>query len=117
MSTLPELTTFVRALGQGKLFKRQATMDYLLDFAPEANRRFALGARASDYGMGLRRLRYDDYQFIGHSGSWGCLMYYDVEKDLAIALTINQGGPGERVRTAFQAILETIKTNQEHDKN
>ena len=117
VSTLSELNTFIRALVQGQLFQQKKTLNYLFDFEAETNSYFSMGTPTSDYGMGIRRLDDDNYQFVGHSGSWGCLMYYDAKKDLSICMTVNQGNSSDQVGAAFQNILSTIKTTYIYDKD
>ena len=107
VSTLEEMDTFLRALLQGELFREASTLDTMLSFRAESDNRFSLGRPMSEYGMGLRRLSTEKHNLVGHSGSWGCIMYYDTEKDLSIVATINQGSNSEALHQLFRQVMQT----------
>ena len=105
VSTVEEIDRFLRALLQGKLFQKKATLNTMLSFRPEADARFALGLPGSEYGMGIRRLSFEKRTLIGHSGSWGCIMYYDPAQDLSIVATVNQGLATDQLAKLLQEVV------------
>ncbi|CCH51843.1 beta-lactamase [Fibrisoma limi BUZ 3] len=112
VSTHADLHRFIRNLVGGRLFRKPTTLTQMTDFRPENNARFMLGSPTSDYGLGIRRLRFGSYTLIGHSGSWGCVLYYDPEKDVSLSVAVNQM---QNDGVLSQLIRQTLLTSEEID--
>jgi D-alanyl-D-alanine carboxypeptidase len=87
VSTTHDLALFFRALVRGEVFERAETLEIMLTI-PETN----MGADdgVMDAAMGIYRLSGDGLTCWTHSGSWGVIVLYCPELDIAIARSINQ---------------------------
>jgi CubicO group peptidase (beta-lactamase class C family) len=90
VSTARDQLTFLRAFIAGELFPRS----FLDEMTSEWRRwRFPL-----DYGIGIMRFAIPRVMalgravppMIGHSGASGAVLYHSPERDLSVALTVNQ---------------------------
>jgi D-alanyl-D-alanine carboxypeptidase len=85
VSSTRDLTRFVFALAQGRLFRNPGTLDRMMTWRPT-------GTKDVDYGLGLFHIRLDGElgQFWGHDGHGNAFMYYWPERQLAFVGTLNQ---------------------------
>jgi hypothetical protein len=79
---------------------------------PETTARFRLGARQSAYGPGIRQLHSGNFTFLGHSGSWGCLVYHDPAENVSICLTVNQASHGGKLDRLFTDVIPLLEKLQ-----
>ncbi|TCO47371.1 serine hydrolase domain-containing protein [Actinocrispum wychmicini] len=77
VTTAKDLTTFVRGLFEGKVFRQQATLDAMLTTTPQSG---------GTYGLGIERK--GGMWF--HPGFWGGFIGYVPERRLSIVATVNQ---------------------------
>jgi D-alanyl-D-alanine carboxypeptidase len=108
VSTHADLHMFIRSLLGGHLFSKPETLAQMLDFRPENNPHFMLGTAASDYGLGIRRLHIGHYTFLGHSGSWGCVLLFDPKYDVSLTVTVNQVEHKSQLGQLVRQLLSTI---------
>lgn len=80
VSTLGDVSTFFRALFDGRVFRDQATLDAMVEVTSES-----LTVMAHGYGMGMARVEYADMTCYGHGGFWGVLVRYCPETDVLVA--------------------------------
>jgi D-alanyl-D-alanine carboxypeptidase len=100
VSTCEELNTFFRALIDGKIFKKEATLTQMLGAADEGR-----GGTDYDYGLGIMRRSIHGLTFYGHGGAYDCDAYYCPEKNISICMSLNQMSThGKRDKLLFQAI-------------
>ncbi len=89
VSTARDLTIFVRALMQGRIFLKPGTVKALKQLVPTLKDDNGV---ARGYGLGVRYIRDSKAgELWGHTGAWGSLMFYAPELDIAMAATINKG--------------------------
>ncbi len=91
VSTMSDLTGFVRALFRGRVFARPATLATML--APVEAR------GAAGRGMGIYEVPLGPGRWWGHCGVWGVVMAYRPDRDLAVATTVTgqPDDPDERL--------------------
>jgi D-alanyl-D-alanine carboxypeptidase len=87
VSTTRDLTLFYRALLRGEIFGNPATLETMLTI-PETN--IGADGGTSDAAMGIYRLSGDGLTCWLHTGSWGVIVLYCPDLDVAIARSINQ---------------------------
>jgi D-alanyl-D-alanine carboxypeptidase len=105
VSTVYDLTRFMRALLEGKVFRHPAT----LQLALSAPRPVAPGADMK-HGLIFFHDRIAGHTCIGHAGFWNVDLVACPELGLVVALSLNQpltARPGER-RQLVTAIVETV---------
>jgi D-alanyl-D-alanine carboxypeptidase len=85
VSSTRDLSRFLIALAQGKLFKNATTLDAMMGWR-------ATGTPDVEYGLGLFRITLDAGQgkLWGHDGHGNAFMYYWPERRLAWVGTLNQ---------------------------
>lgn len=85
VSSTRDLSRFVLALAERKVFERESTLDTMMTWCPT-------GAEDVDYGLGLFRVRLDEGngELWGHDGHGNAFMYYWPERQLAFVGTLNQ---------------------------
>ncbi|HAD12458.1 MAG TPA: D-alanyl-D-alanine carboxypeptidase [Saprospirales bacterium] len=91
VSTMQDLEIFIRALTEGRLFKRADTWTKMAQF-DLADPAQTSAKRSMHYGLGLQKKGFAGYSFIGHSSAYASMLYFDPERDLSIVLTLNQAG-------------------------
>lgn len=115
VSTVEELTRFVRALFEGRVLERRSTRDLMTTSVPVEQGGTA-GPRGADrYGLGMRHLTYGDVGCWGHTGFWSSIMLYCPSLDLAFATTTNQANDEHMEHTegyVAEAIIEIVKEAQ-----
>lgn len=99
VSTPDDLLTFFKALFQGELFQRADTL----------NNMQTLTTASPYYGLGLQVGTFNDYQVWGHTGYWGTAVACSAEKNVCLALAVNQANVNilEVGSQAFKALLDT----------
>ncbi len=89
VSTAEELNRFIRALGEGKLFKKAETLTLMTSREWSETR----GDMVVERGLGVFRLTTPDgIVFFGHTGFWGAVMLYEPQTGISLAGTLNQVG-------------------------
>ncbi|OHX68215.1 serine hydrolase domain-containing protein [Flammeovirga pacifica] len=83
VSNTSDLSTFIHALFDLKLYKNQSTLEQMTEAR-------SLGRT---YGMGLTTFSFHNHMYYGHGGFWGSLMAYDPIRKRTIILSINQSEP------------------------
>ncbi|MEP2057013.1 MAG: serine hydrolase domain-containing protein [Maribacter litoralis] len=78
-ATTEDLTTFIHALFQNKLFQNERTLKEMI----EGNR----------YGMGIAIQHFKGSTYYGHFGFWGSCILYNPEKQITLCLSLNQVEP------------------------
>lgn len=81
VSTAGDLGIFIRALLDGRLFSKPATLAAILD---------TVDAQKGAYGLGIAHGRVAGDEVWGHAGFWGSFMYLLPARGLAITGTLNQ---------------------------
>jgi D-alanyl-D-alanine carboxypeptidase len=100
ISTCEELNIFIRALIDGKLFKKASTLKQMLAAADEGR-----GGTDYDYGLGIMKRSLHDLTFYGHGGAYDCDVFYCPEKNISVCMTLNQMlTHGKRDKFLLQAI-------------
>lgn len=89
VSTAEELNRFIRALGEGRLFKKAETLALMT--TPQW--RQMRGDIAVERGLGVSRLTTPDgISYFGHTGFWGAIMLYEPGTGISLGGTLNQVG-------------------------
>lgn len=101
VSTVDDLTRFVRALFDGTLFDRRELLAALR--TPAARRDPALEPWRT-HGYLVATYRVGDRWVLGHTGHWGSAMLYCPDSDVALAATVNHSGD-----VARSFLFETIE--------
>jgi D-alanyl-D-alanine carboxypeptidase len=100
VSTCAELNTFLRALVDGKLFKKESTIKQMLGAADEGK-----GGTDYDYGLGIMKRTIHGLTFYGHGGAYDCDVFYCPEKNISVCMSLNQMEThGKRDEFLMQAI-------------
>ncbi|MCP4547996.1 MAG: beta-lactamase family protein [bacterium] len=85
VSTCTELTKFFRALLEGQLFRKPATLELML---AAADRGFGLTDAA--YGYGIMKREIQGLIFYGHGGAYDCDMFYCPTEKIGVCTVLNQ---------------------------
>jgi D-alanyl-D-alanine carboxypeptidase len=105
VSTCEELNTFFRALLDGKLFKRESTLDLMLAAADRG-----LGGEEYDYGLGIMKRTICGLTFYGHGGAYDCDAFYCPDGGISVCMSLNQmnthGKRDEFVRRAVEIVKD-----------
>ena len=100
MSTCEELNIFFRALIDGKLFHKKATIKRMLAEADKGR-----GGMDYDYGLGIMKRSIHGLAFYGHGGAYDCDVFYYPEKNISVCLSLNQMNTyGKRDEFFLQAV-------------
>ena len=84
ISSLNDLDIFLRSLLNGQLFKDVKTLQLMMDFEEDTL------INNISYGLGLQQKEIGGLKFIGHNSAYGGMLFYNIEFNLSITLTINQ---------------------------
>jgi D-alanyl-D-alanine carboxypeptidase len=85
VSTCDELNVFFRALLDGKLFTKNATLKQMLEAADAG-----LGGEEYDYGLGIMKRTIEGFTFYGHGGAYDCDLFYSPEAGISVCTVLNQ---------------------------
>lgn len=89
VSTAEELNRFIRALGEGRLFRKTETLALMT--TPQW--REMRGDIVVERGLGVSRLTTPDgVSYFGHTGFWGAIMLYEPGTGISLGGTLNQVG-------------------------
>ena len=105
ISSVNDLDVFIRSLLSGKLFKRNSTLKLMTDFDGNfinSSSRLSLNL----YAMGLQQKKIGDYNLIGHNSAYGGMMFYDINTDVSIILTINQSASIHKAEWLAKKLIE-----------
>jgi D-alanyl-D-alanine carboxypeptidase len=80
VSTVEDLSVFMRALMQGELFRDSATLAQMKQ----------VSVTSPNYGLGLQRGVFNGREVWGHAGFWGAIMLHDPAKGAYLTMTLNQ---------------------------
>ncbi|MEV8632078.1 serine hydrolase domain-containing protein [Streptosporangium sp. NPDC051023] len=81
VSTVADLTTFFRALFEGKVFHDPATLRVMLTATPQSK---------GTYGIGIERLAANGEVLWFHPGAWGAVAAYSPARKVSVVATVNQ---------------------------
>ncbi|MFI6321978.1 serine hydrolase domain-containing protein [Nonomuraea sp. NPDC050556] len=84
VSTAADLTRFVRALFEGKVFDRPETLEAMMTVTPQSRK------AGEPYGMGVEALSIGKETVWGHGGHLGAFQYYSVQKKVSVTGTLTQ---------------------------
>ncbi|WP_420322241.1 serine hydrolase domain-containing protein [Flagellimonas sp.] len=76
VSTTNDLTLFLHHLFQNRFFKDKETLGLMIP--------------KDDYGFGMHKFVIKKRTFYGHLGYWGSGVFYDIERQKSIAISVNQ---------------------------
>jgi len=85
VSTCEEVNMFFRALLDGKLFKREETLELMIKEADKG-----LGGMDYDYGFGIQKRIIHGLTFYGHGGAYDCDAFYCPKENISIVMSLNQ---------------------------
>jgi len=85
VSTCEELNTFFRALLDGKLFSKKATLKQMLSAADKGR-----GGNDYAYGLGIMKRTILGHIFYGHGGAYDCDVFYCPKENSSVCLSLNQ---------------------------
>ncbi|MFI6600655.1 serine hydrolase domain-containing protein [Nonomuraea sp. NPDC050536] len=94
VTTAGDLTVFARALFEGKVFARRATLDTMLTPTRQS------GEEA--YGLGIQRLGSGKAALWYHPGFWGAIMGYSPGTKISLIATVNQADDAGHLATLVQ---------------
>lgn len=97
VSTTKDLTTFIEALFNGQLFKKEATLAKMMEM-PSQTKKYK-------YGMGLMEIMISGKKYYGHSGFWGSHLLHCPANQETICVSINQAAPSFDRMNLIQEIL------------
>lgn len=102
VSTLPEMARFHRALLQGEVFTKAATLASMLEPSPQSR-----ASGGDGYGMGLARLRpANGVDCYGHAGFWGTELWHCPSVDVTVAGAVTDSGAFEAQARMMRRALE-----------
>ncbi|MEU0484965.1 serine hydrolase domain-containing protein [Streptosporangium sp. NPDC006013] len=84
VSTAGDLTTFIRGLFEGKVFKDPRTLKTMLTITPQSEK------AGTPYGMGIETETVADETIYGHGGFFGSFNYYSPKHRVSVTGTITQ---------------------------
>ncbi|MFF4417856.1 serine hydrolase domain-containing protein [Streptosporangium sp. NPDC001559] len=100
VSTAADLTTFFRALFEGRVFHDPATLRAMLTATPQSK---------GTYGLGVQRLTSGDEVLWFHPGAWGAVAAYAPARRISVVATVNQaqdeGALAALLRDAYATAL------------
>jgi len=91
VSTAADLERFLRGIASGKLFRRKATRDAMLDCVPLESTHGPAGG----YGLGIRCLESDYGPLWGHMGAWGAVMLMFPKHAVSVTGTVSRMSDNE----------------------
>lgn len=97
VSTTTDLSLFMKALFDGQLIKGKVLFQKML---------FNSGSR---YGYGIFIYNINGHNFYGHSGYWGNMVCHDPERELTLAVSVNQSDPGFSFNELIKKSLKFIE--------
>jgi D-alanyl-D-alanine carboxypeptidase len=109
VSSTEDLARFYRALLQGRVFRRAATLQMMLT-VPTTNEKSPGGP----YAMGIARRNIAGNICWGHTGFWGTSAYHCPEVDVTIVRHYNQAQPESNFRfsTLYGQIANTLQISK-----
>lgn len=102
VATTKDLGTFIEALFQHQLFRKEATLDTMLDLT--YNESFDKKA-----GMGIFQYEIDHSKYYGHGGFYGSLMLYSPEDEVVLVVNIGQANAELDPYQLMDHIAQTVK--------
>jgi D-alanyl-D-alanine carboxypeptidase len=107
VSTVNDLDIFIGNLLKGNLFKQATTVETMIDFnSPGITK---IEGSVINYGLGLQKKEIRDKLFIGHTGAYGCMMYYNIIDETSIILTINQAAAMQKAEWLLRKAVEILE--------
>jgi D-alanyl-D-alanine carboxypeptidase len=105
VSTCEELSTFFRALLEGKLFAEESTLRGMLEAAD-----LGMGGQDYDYGLGIMKRSIHDLTFYGHGGAYDCDAFFCPEREISVCISLNQMNThGKRDEFLLSAIATAMQ--------
>jgi D-alanyl-D-alanine carboxypeptidase len=109
ISTLPDLSRFIRALVSGELFNQASTTRQMLSFRA-ANDSDARSKRSTLYGLGLQQKTIGGLAFLGHSSAYGAMLFYNPQRDLTIGLALHQAAAAHKAEWLLHKAVEQLES-------
>jgi len=103
VSTAEELNTFLRALIEGKLFRKKSTLDLMVSAADKGR-----GGTDYDYGLGVMKRSIRGLTFYGHGGAYDCDIFYCPERNISVCLSLNQMNTHGKREEFFERAIKLI---------
>mgnify|MGYP003382710482 CR=1 FL=1 len=85
VTTVTDLSRFLRGLQHASVFRRSSTRDEMLACVPTPSS----SGRLVGYGLGIRCVETSYGPMWGHTGAWGAAMFLFPRSDVAITGTVN----------------------------
>jgi D-alanyl-D-alanine carboxypeptidase len=106
VSTTTDLSQFLEALFDGKLFKNPETLKNMTTMLPHSMK----PGKTGFYGLGLYQYQFNGDTYYGHGGFWGSRVAWCPAKRIAFCGSVNQVKPGFNT-TEFVENFLTIFVN------
>lgn len=97
VSTTSDLSLFIQALFDGQLIKDNGLFQKMI---------YNSGSR---YGYGIFIYNVNGHTFYGHSGYWGNMVCHDPQRELTLAVSVNQSDPGFSFKELIKKSLKFIE--------
>lgn len=104
ISTMTDLTIFIRSLIKGYLFKRNDTLELMIrsPFTLPVGQNKGLAIK---YGLGIQQKNFSGYAFVGHDSAYGSMLFYEPDKDISIILSLNQATAVQKAGWLMKKII------------
>lgn len=104
ISTMTDLTIFIRSLIKGHLFKNVNILD--LTIQPPCSLPLAQNKnKTNQYRMGIQQKNFSEYAFVGHDSAYGSMLFYEPVKDISIILSLNQATAVQKAGWLMKKII------------
>lgn len=108
ISSMDDLDVFIRSLMKGNLFKKQETLELMLnahqlDTSPEYS------GPVLNYGLGIQKKDFPGFSFYGHSSAYSSMLYYEPEKEISLILSLNQYAAIHKAEWMMKKIISGFK--------
>lgn len=101
VSTNADLANFLRGIFEGKLYKRDSTLQIMTTMLPHTLK----SGRISYYGMGLYQYTFNGEIYYGHGGFWGSIIAYNPAKKIIFCGSVNQVNPPFKTSLFVEQLL------------
>jgi D-alanyl-D-alanine carboxypeptidase len=101
ISGLDDLNTFLHSLVNGSIFKKEKTLQLMLQFLNSDLEKSQVA-----YGLGIQKKELNGHYFVGHRSAYGSLMFYEPKLNICIILTLNQSAATLKAEWMLSAIVK-----------
>lgn len=105
VSTLEEVSEFVRALFAGEVFREPATLERMIAVTPES-----VPVLGAGYGMGIARVQIAGVDCYGHGGFWGTVVRYCPGAELAVTGAVTGTSGRDMLDALVRQVLVAMLT-------